>query len=78
MMKKLAIIMFVFSLCTAAFAQNASKTLVAYFSFPITGGKEAFLKMQQLNKVSTLETVALVRVSAHINKRCLPNGKLDG
>jgi len=25
-----------------------------------------------------LETVALVRGSAHVNKRCLPNGKLDG
>ena len=51
MMKRFTIIVFVFALCTAAFAQSASKTLVAYFSFPITGGKEAFLKMQQLNKV---------------------------
>jgi len=25
-----------------------------------------------------LETVALVRGSAHVNKRCLPNGELDG
>ena len=78
MMKKLTIILFIFALCTAAFAQSASKTLVAYFSFPITGGKEAFLKMQQLNKVSTLETVALVRTSAHVNKRCLHLCKLDG
>lgn len=40
-MKRFTIIVFVFALCTAAFAQSASKTLVAYFSFPITGGKEA-------------------------------------
>jgi len=50
MMKKLTIIVFVFALCTAAFTQSTSKTLVAYFSFPITGGKEAFLKMQQLRE----------------------------
>lgn len=77
-MKKFTIIMFVFALCTAAFAQSASKTLVAYFSFPITGGKEAFLKMQQLREYQFSKTVAFVRTSAHVNKRCLHLCKLDG
>lgn len=41
MMKRFGIVLFGFALCTAVFAQGTSKTLVAYFSFPITGGKEA-------------------------------------
>lgn len=40
-MKKLTVLILTFALCAAAFAQGASKTLVAYFSFPITGGGEA-------------------------------------
>ena len=40
-MKRFGIVLFGFALCTAVFAQGTSKTLVAYFSFPITGGKEA-------------------------------------
>ncbi|EMB46059.1 MULTISPECIES: flavodoxin [Treponema] len=41
MMKRFTIAILVFVLCTATFAKNAPKTLIAYFSFPITGGKEA-------------------------------------
>lgn len=41
MVKKITVTMFLFALCTAVFAQGTSKTLIAYFSFPITEGKEA-------------------------------------
>ena len=37
-----------------------------------------FLKIRQPNKISILEAGELVRGSAHVNKRCLSNGKLDG
>ena len=36
-----------------------------------------FLKIQQSNKMSILETVELVRTLRTVDQRCLPKGKLE-